>query len=176
MLLRSCPESYYGPQAVIGGDEGGRIVLVSNGTLRSGGDQRVFVRRSSNGGRSWSARRRVSPRHAGRDVPGGGRFGGRGLPDTGSWMTGRARTTRGTCGTGGRATAGGPGAAPSASRMPSPEPPTSTGGDSAKPYGDYGEIAVTSDGATVAIWGEGASYAGPGGTWFNRQVARAGSG
>ena len=45
-----------------------------------------------------------------------------------------------------------------------------------EPYGDYGEIAVTSDGATIAMWGEGASYSGPGGTWFNRQVARAGSG
>jgi hypothetical protein len=38
-----------------------------------------------------------------------------------------------------------------------------------EPYGDYGEIAVTSGGATVAVWGEGRSYAGPGGTWFNRQ-------
>jgi hypothetical protein len=36
-------------------------------------------------------------------------------------------------------------------------------------YGDYGEIAVTSDGKTIAVWGEGFSYTGPGGTWFNLQ-------
>jgi hypothetical protein len=34
-------------------------------------------------------------------------------------------------------------------------------------YGDYGEIAVTNTGKTVATWGEGFSWIGPGGTWFN---------
>jgi hypothetical protein len=33
-------------------------------------------------------------------------------------------------------------------------------------YGDYGEIAVTNRGRTIAVWGEGFSYIGPGGTWF----------
>ncbi|MEX0743758.1 MAG: sialidase family protein, partial [Actinomycetota bacterium] len=36
-------------------------------------------------------------------------------------------------------------------------------------YGDYGEIAITSSGKTVAVWGEGPSYYGPGGVWFNRE-------
>ena len=36
-------------------------------------------------------------------------------------------------------------------------------------YGDYGEIAITSAGKTIAVWGEGTSYIGPGGVWFNRQ-------
>ena len=39
----------------------------------------------------------------------------------------------------------------------------------AEVYGDYGEIAVTNAGKTVATWGEGFSYTGPGGTWFNVQ-------
>jgi hypothetical protein len=34
-------------------------------------------------------------------------------------------------------------------------------------YGDYGEIDVLSDGRTIAAWGEGFSWLGPGGTWFN---------
>jgi hypothetical protein len=34
-------------------------------------------------------------------------------------------------------------------------------------YGDYGEIAVTSEGLTFAAWGEAFSYLGPGGVWFN---------
>jgi hypothetical protein len=37
-------------------------------------------------------------------------------------------------------------------------------------YGDYGEIAVTNTGKTIAAWGEGFSYNGPGGTWFARQL------
>ena len=34
----------------------------------------------------------------------------------------------------------------------------------------YGEVAVTSTGKTIATWGEGFSYTGPGGTWFNIQL------
>jgi hypothetical protein len=37
-------------------------------------------------------------------------------------------------------------------------------------YGDYGELAITSAGKSIAIWGEGASYNGPGGVWINRQL------
>lgn len=38
------------------------------------------------------------------------------------------------------------------------------------PYGDYGEIAITSAGQAVAVWGEGVSWLGPGGVWINRQT------
>jgi hypothetical protein len=34
-------------------------------------------------------------------------------------------------------------------------------------YGDYGEVAVMSNGKTIATWAEGFSWLGPGGTWFN---------
>jgi hypothetical protein len=37
-------------------------------------------------------------------------------------------------------------------------------------YGDYGEMAITNEGRSIAIWGEGLSYIGPGGVWFNRQA------
>jgi hypothetical protein len=37
-------------------------------------------------------------------------------------------------------------------------------------YGDYGEIAITSAGKTTGVWGEGFSWTGPGGAWFNRQT------
>jgi hypothetical protein len=38
-----------------------------------------------------------------------------------------------------------------------------------QPYGDYFEMDIDSDGKTVAIWGEGNSYVGPGNVWFARQ-------
>lgn len=36
------------------------------------------------------------------------------------------------------------------------------------PYGDYLEVAVDSKGHYHAIWGEGESYTGPGGTWYTK--------
>jgi hypothetical protein len=39
-----------------------------------------------------------------------------------------------------------------------------------EPYGDYGEIAVTQGGGTIAVWGEGPSYLGPGGSWYNQTL------
>jgi len=38
-----------------------------------------------------------------------------------------------------------------------------------QPYGDYFEMDIDSNGKTVAIWGEGNSYVGPGNVWFARQ-------
>jgi hypothetical protein len=38
-----------------------------------------------------------------------------------------------------------------------------------QPYGDYFELDVTNRGKTVAVWGEGNSYIGPGNVWFARQ-------
>lgn len=37
------------------------------------------------------------------------------------------------------------------------------------PYGDYVGLAVDGEGAAHAIWGEGPSWNGPGGTWWARQ-------
>jgi len=37
-------------------------------------------------------------------------------------------------------------------------------------YGDYGGIAIMSDGRTIATWGEGKSYWGAGGSWVNRPL------
>jgi hypothetical protein len=38
-----------------------------------------------------------------------------------------------------------------------------------QPYGDYFELDVDSSGRTVALWGEGNSYFGPGNIWFARE-------
>lgn len=37
------------------------------------------------------------------------------------------------------------------------------------PYGDYNGLAVDGEGGAHAIWGEGPSWNGPGGTWWSRQ-------
>jgi BNR repeat-like domain len=39
-----------------------------------------------------------------------------------------------------------------------------------QPYGDYFELDINQAGATVALWGEGNSYFGPGNVWYARQT------
>jgi BNR repeat-like domain len=39
-----------------------------------------------------------------------------------------------------------------------------------QPYGDYFEIDIDGAGRTHALWGEGASYAGPGNVWYAHSV------
>ena len=50
-----------------------------------------------------------------------------------------------------------------------PQVPTIRRRPASELYGDYGEMAINSAGKTIAIWGEGASWDGPGGVWFNRE-------
>lgn len=38
-----------------------------------------------------------------------------------------------------------------------------------QPYGDYFELDINTLGKTVAVWGEGNSYVGPGNIWYARQ-------
>ena len=47
--------------------------------------------------------------------------------------------------------------------------PYKTAAGYAEVYGDYGEMAITNTGKTIATWGEGISYTGPGGVWVNRE-------
>jgi len=47
--------------------------------------------------------------------------------------------------------------------------PYKTAAGYAEVYGDYGEMGITSAGKTIATWGEGISYTGPGGVWVNRE-------
>jgi hypothetical protein len=162
-----CPDDFYGPQAAMAGDSAGGLVIVYNGASRRNGPQRAYARSSSDGGHTWSARTRLSPRPADAAFPAavGGEPGDfrvwymddrKGSDDR--WNVWYRESTDG-------------GAHWSRSLRISD---ASRGTVYVKrrgfkePYGDYGEIAIIEDGATFAAWGEGRSYFGPGGTWYNR--------
>jgi hypothetical protein len=166
---RGCARYYYGPQAAIAGDADGDLVLISNGAVTPGGKQRIYAHRSTDGGVTWTERLRLSPRNANAAFPAAV---GAGDGDIRMWfMDDRRREDRAWNVWYRRSTDGGltwtpavrisDGRSGSAYKAP---------GGFREPYGDYGEIAVLSSGATIAIWGEGRSYFGPGGSWFNRQV------
>lgn len=162
-----CPADFYGPQAAMAADATGRLLIVYNGANRRNGRQHVYVRDSTDDGVSWSPRTRISPKKANAAFPAavGGAAGDfriwymddrRGGPDRWNvWYRESADAGQ--------------------SFSPAQRISDAVSGTAyvkprgfLEPYGDYGELAIIEDGASFAVWGEGRSYFGPGGTWFNR--------
>ncbi|MFL5681407.1 MAG: sialidase family protein, partial [Chloroflexota bacterium] len=162
------PDFYLGHNA-LSADANGALVLLYDGAAVLRGPQTIETRRSSDGGRTWSAavtlskagEESTSPavesRGAG-DVRAWWMETSGGNPDAwnvmyrtsadgGATWTAAVKLSDATAGAGYKSAAG-----------------------FAEIYGDYGEIAITNAGKTIAIWGEGFSYSGPGGVWFNRQL------
>jgi BNR repeat-like domain len=169
-VSEECPADYYGPQAAVAGDADGDLVIVYNAALRHRGDQRMFARSSTDGGRTWSERTPLSPGGANAAFPAAVGTGDgdvrvwfmddrRGDGDDG-WNVWYRRSTDGGL-TWTRAVR-------ISDAISGTMYKRRRGFD--EPYGDYGEIAVTPVGATIAVWGEGPSYLGPGGSWFNRTL------
>jgi BNR repeat-like domain len=165
-VSRGCPEDFYGPQAAMASDAAGRLLILYNGASRRNGRQRTFARTSTDGGITWSTRDRLSPRTANAAFPAAV---GAAAGDFRAWfMDDRSGHRRWNVWF--RQTLDGGGTWTPAARL------SDAGSGTAykrhrgflEPYGDYGEIAVVAGGGTFAAWGEGRSYFGPGGTWFNR--------
>jgi hypothetical protein len=163
---RSCYGDFYDSGPALAADADGDLVIVYNGASRHFGPQTVYARSSNNGGITWSDRVPLSKDGANSAFPAAAGEGDdvvrvwfmaqrnqrwqvwyRTTDDLGATWSSREKLTDATSGT--------------VYKHP-------TGFDEA--YGDYGEIAITSDGHTIGVWGEGTSYHGPGGVWFNRQT------
>lgn len=165
-----CPIDFYGPSVAVGGTGSNRLVMTYNGAVNPKEPQRIFSRRSVDGGRTWSARTVLSlaPASANGAFPAavGDAHG-----DFRVWYM-DDRAGRGRWNVWFRQSIDGGATWSAESRLSnavSGAPYQSTAGF-AHPYGDYGGIAVTNAGVTIAAWGEGASYDGPGGTWLGRLV------
>jgi len=159
-----CYDGFYGSVPGLAGDANGDLTMVYVGALVRRGPQRAFVRRSTDGGLTWSVRERISARGANAVSP---TAVGAGPGDVRVWFmddrTGRFNTWyRSSTDSG--ITWSQPARLSNAISGPPYVGPRGFPED----YGDYGEIDVTSDGHTVATWGEAPSLHGPGGTWFNR--------
>lgn len=162
---RSCYGDFYDSGPALAADQEGDLVIVYNGADRPFGPQAVFARSSQDGGLTWSDRVQLSKDGVNSAFPAAAGEGDDGArvwfmaqrnerwqvwyrttTDLGATWTTREKISDATSGT--------------VYKHPN-------GFDEV--YGDYGEIAITSAGKTVAVWGEGESYYGPGGVWFNRQ-------
>jgi hypothetical protein len=162
------PDFYIGQTSVVS-DTPGHLVFAYEGPTVAGGPQQVYVSASSDQGRTWSAGIPISV--AGEDAtqPRLASFGGSirlwymqtaGGDNPDAWNVWyRSSADGGTTWT----------APVKISDAPAGAAAYVAADGFAEVYGDYGEIGVTNTGKTVAAWGEGFSYTGPGGTWFNIQ-------
>jgi hypothetical protein len=164
---------YFGFFGSIGGlavDNGGTVGVVYTANSSSGAPQHAWFRKSTDRGATWTARQSLSgvPTTVGHHSPAiaAGPVAGDfrvlwqddSLGSQSSWNAWYRTTANG-------------GATWSPSRrlsdLGSGAPYKSSSGHRF-PYGDYLELTVDSAGVTQAIWGEGASFTGPGGTWYTR--------
>jgi len=165
-----CSPDFYLGQASVVSDAPGHLVFAYEGPARADGPQRVEVVRSSDEGRTWGAPTALSVAGENATGPRLASVGGGDVriwyqqtangDDPDAWNVWYRRSSNG-------------GRTWSAPVKLDDAPAGAAGYVHAdgfdEIYGDYGEIAVTSAGKTIATWGEGFSWTGPGGTWFNRQ-------
>jgi hypothetical protein len=166
-----CYLGFFGPSAVLAVDAEGTIMLAYNAADIAGAPQRMWVRASADGVK-WSDRTEISngsatvnnafPALAAGPTPGDFRLAWQDDRNgsTTAWNTWYRRTTNG----------GSSWNEPVRVSDQSEGASYKTAGGYAFPYGDYFEIAVDAEGRTHLIWGEGASYSGPGGTWYTREL------
>jgi hypothetical protein len=166
-----CGPDFYTGQTSVVADGQGDLVFAYEGPSTALGAQRVYTSVSTDGGRTWSAGQALSA--AGENATGPRLASSGSGGDVRIWYM---QTSSGdspqswnvwyrSSQNGGRSW--------SAPVKIDDAPPAATGYVNARGfdeiYGDYGEMSVTSAGKSIAVWGEGFSYLGPGGTWFNVQ-------
>jgi hypothetical protein len=167
-VAAGCSADFYLGHSAITADADGDLVLAYDGATATAGRQSIFVRRSTDGGRTWTARTAISTAGEMATAP---MIESRGQGDVrvawyetvggdhDAWNVRYRRSRDGgaTWSTAIRLSDAADGAG------------YKTAAGFAEVYGDYGEMAITSAGKTIAIWGEGYSWIGPGGAWFNRE-------
>jgi hypothetical protein len=166
-----CSNDFYVGQTSVSTDANGRLVFAYEGPAVTAGPQRIYVRTSADEGRTWSARTALSMRGENATGP---RLAATGSGDVRIWyMQTAKRDDPDAWNVWYRSSSDG-GASWSSAIKLDDAPAGAAGYINANGfdeiYGDYGEIAITNTGKTVAVWGEGFSWTGPGGVWVNRQT------
>jgi hypothetical protein len=169
-IAAGCSPDFYIGQTSVVSDAAGHLVFAFEGPTTAGGPQRVYVSTSSDEGRTWSTPTALSVAGENATAP---RLASSGGGDVRIWYMQTAGNDNPDAWNVWYRSSGSGGRAWSAPAKIDDAPAGAAGYVNANGfdeiYGDYGEIAVTSAGKTIAVWGEGFSYTGPGGTWFNVQ-------
>jgi hypothetical protein len=162
-----CPPDYYLGHIALTVDAANRVVILYDGATSAGGLQTVAAQASTNRGATWTAPVTLSTVGSEAVDPA---VEARGTGDFRAWYMQTTGTDVDTWNVYYRtSTDGVTWSGPVRISDATSGAAYKTANGFAEPYGDYGEIAITSAGKAIAIWGEGSSYNGPGGVWFNRQ-------
>jgi hypothetical protein len=159
-----CYADFYAGHNAVTADADGDLVYTYDGAAVPLGPQRTYVRRSTDEGRTWSARSIVSAAGRMSTAPAAEATGN---GDVRLWYA--ERSSAGRWNIFYRRSINGGRTWTSPVRISDAVSGAAYKNDQGflEFYGDYGEVAVMSDGATIVSWGEGFSWLGPGGTWFN---------
>ena len=159
-----CTADFHSGHNAVSADGDGDLAYVYDGATVTGGAQRTWFRTSTNEGRTWSGRTRLSP--AGIHTT-GPTVEATGDGDYRVWFAVQSASKRWNI-LYRRSTDGGTTWTPPVKISDASSGAGYKNGNGfLEFYGDYGEIAITNQGKTVAAWGEGFSWAGPGNVWIN---------
>jgi hypothetical protein len=159
-----CYDGFYGSVPAIAGDGDGTLLFAYARANTRGGHQRVYVSTSTDDGAHWSTGVRVSADNTLGAFPAAVNTTGDTFRitfmdrRTGRWNTWSRESIDG-------GDTWGPVQRISNTTKGAPYLDKKGFGEA---YGDYQEVTVTNTGKTFAAWGEGPSYLGPGGVWYNR--------
>jgi hypothetical protein len=173
-VAQSCETGYLGAQMTLASDGDGALYALWNAGAINGGPERIYFSSSTSAGTTWSPRTDVSAAATGVEhsfpsiVAGASgdvriawmdtRTAEAGHPNRPLWNTYYRSSTNG-------------GATWSAeARLSSPAAGYDyiLQGGFRFPFGDYFSLAIDSEGATHAVWGEGRNYKSPGSIWYAR--------
>jgi hypothetical protein len=169
----NCQTGYLGPQIALASDASGALYALWNAGAANGGPENIYFSSSTTGGANWSARATVSSvsavEHCFPAIVAGASGDVRiawmdarakelGHPNHRLWNTYYRSSTNGGASWNAEARLSGQARGydyilPGGFRFP---------------FGDYFSLAIDSDGATHAVWGEGRNYKSPGSIWYTR--------
>jgi hypothetical protein len=159
-----CGLGYLGSQIAVASDDTGRVYVLWNANKRKGGPAALLIRWTDDDGESWSlphfvdrAKARIDHQFPMIAATGSGDVRVGWMDDrTGRWNAWYRRSSDGGVTWSARVrlsnrSGGAPYKSAKGFRFP---------------YGDYGGLAIDSEGNTHATWGEGPSYTCCGGSWY----------
>lgn len=171
---QGCQTGYLGPQIALASDSAGTLYALWNAGAVNGGSERIYFSSSTTAGSTWSPRVDVSGASSGVEHAFPAIVAGVSGDVRIAWMDARARVSSRPrlvlWNTFYRASTNG-----GASWGPEAQLSTSVRGYDyilsagfRFPFGDYFGLAIDSEGATHAVWGEGRDYKSPGSIWYTR--------
>lgn len=170
----ACQTGYLGAQIALASDAAGALYALWNAGGANGGPERVYFSSSTTGGASWSERTSVSRAPQGVEHAFPAIVAGASGDVRIAWMDARvietARPHLLLWNTFYRSSTNGGATWNAETRLSGP----AEGydyillGGFRFPFGDYFGLAIDSEGATHAVWGEGRDYKSPGSIWYTR--------